>query len=149
VDELKLKWEGSKADQQGTLTGFEVKGVFDGGFWNQWWSASIDMKGRDASRSSENNPNTRWANPAPVFPDREARKLHSKTMIIDVCTDSDPTVIIGSTNWSANGNNINDENMLIVHDAKIANQFLQEFYSRYDSAGGTLPNDAQFACEIP
>lgn len=149
VDELKQKWEGSKTDQQGTATGFEVKGVFDGGFWNQWWSASIDMTGRDASRVSDNNPNTRWANPAPVLPDREPRKLHSKTMIIDACSNSDPTVIVGSTNWSANGNDINDENMVFIHDARIANQFLQEFYARYETAGGTVPDVAQFACVVP
>lgn len=51
VDELKVKWEGSKEDQAGERTGFDVRGVFDSSFWNQWWSASIDMTGRAASRS--------------------------------------------------------------------------------------------------
>ncbi|MGG3737765.1 phospholipase D-like domain-containing protein [Aeribacillus pallidus] len=139
VDELKYKWEGSYNDLEGTLTGFDIKGVFDSNYWNSWWSASVDMTGRTASQSSQNNPNTRWANPAPVYQDAETRKLHSKTMLIDVGTSSDPTVVIGSTNWSNNGNNINDENMLIIHDANIANQFLQEFYARYSQAGGTLP----------
>lgn len=138
VDELKNKWEGSYNDLQGTLTGFDVKGLFDSDFWNQWWSASIDMTGRTATQTSVNNPNTRWKNPAPVFPDAEVRKLHSKTMIIDADTTSDPTVIVGSTNWSNNGNNVNDENMLIIHDAAIANQFIQEFNARYVQAGGTI-----------
>jgi phosphatidylserine/phosphatidylglycerophosphate/cardiolipin synthase-like enzyme len=138
VDELKLKWEGSYNDLEGTLTGFDVKGIFDSSFWNQWWSASIDMTGRTASGESTNNPNTRWANPAPVYADSEVRKLHSKTMIIDADTSSDPTVIVGSTNWSNNGNNVNDENMLIIHDAEITNQFVQEFYARYKQAGGTV-----------
>ncbi|WP_227551664.1 phospholipase D-like domain-containing protein [Metabacillus sediminilitoris] len=138
VDELKNKWEGSYNDLQGTLTGFDVKGLFDSDFWNQWWSASVDMTGRTASQTSVNNPNTRWKNPAPVFQDAEVRKLHSKTMIIDADTNSDPTVIVGSTNWSNNGNNVNDENMLIIHDAAIANQFVQEFNARYVQAGGTI-----------
>jgi phosphatidylserine/phosphatidylglycerophosphate/cardiolipin synthase-like enzyme len=138
VDELKNKWEGSYNDLQGTLTGFDVKGLFDSDFWNQWWSASVDMTGRTASQTSVNNPNTRWNNPAPVFQDAEVRKLHSKTMIIDADTNSDPTVIVGSTNWSNNGNNVNDENMLIIHDAAIANQFVQEFNARYVQAGGTI-----------
>lgn len=138
VDELKNKWEGSYNDLQGTLTGFDVKGLFDSDFWNQWWSASVDMTGRTASQTSVNNPNTRWKNPAPVFQDAEVRKLHSKTMIIDGDTNSDPTVIVGSTNWSNNGNNVNDENMLIIHDAGIANQFVQEFNARYVQAGGTI-----------
>lgn len=138
VDELKYKWEGSYNDLEGTLTGFDIKGVFDESFWNQWWSASIEMTGRTASQSSTNNPNIRWANPAPVYQDAESRKLHSKTMLIDVDTNSDPTVIVGSTNWSENGNNINDENMLFIHNAEITNQFLQEFNARYIQAGGTI-----------
>lgn len=138
ADELKNKWEGSYNDLQGTLTGFDVKGLFDSDFWNQWWSASIDMTGRTASQTSVNNPNTRWKNPAPVYQDAEVRKLHSKTMIIDADTNSDPTVIVGSTNWSNNGNNVNDENMLIIHDSAIANQFVQEFNARYVQAGGKI-----------
>ncbi|MGR3762698.1 phospholipase D-like domain-containing protein [Rossellomorea sp. NS-SX7] len=138
VDELKNKWEGSYADNQGTLTGFDVKGLFDASFWNQWWSASIEMTGRTASQTSENNPNIRWANPAPVYQANESRKLHAKTMIIDADTSSDPTVIVGSTNWSENGNNVNDENMLIIHDTEIANQFVQEFNARYINAGGVV-----------
>ncbi|MEI5908484.1 phospholipase D-like domain-containing protein [Bacillus spongiae] len=136
LDELKHKWEGSYTDLTGTLTGFDVKGVFDASYWNQWWSASVDMTGRTATQQSEGNPNTRWANPAPVYKDNESRKLHSKTMLIDANSTSDPTVILGSTNWSENGNNVNDENMLIIHDESITNQFLQEFNARYENAGG-------------
>lgn len=147
VDALKLKWEGSLADLEGTLTGFEIGGVFDSSFWNQWWSASINMTGRTASQESVANPNIRWNTPAPVFPDAETAKLHAKTMIIDACTLSAPSVVVGSTNWSNNGNAINDENLLIVHDALIANQFLQEFYARYEAAGGTIPDPASFLCE--
>ncbi len=138
VDELKNLWEGSYNDMEGTLTGFDIKGVFDQSFWNQWWSASVDMTGRTASQVSVDNPNTRWANPASVYRADESRKLHSKTMLIDADTNSDPTVIVGSTNWSNNGNNINDENMLFIHDAAVTNQFLQEFNVRYTQAGGVV-----------
>ncbi|MEQ6375620.1 phospholipase D-like domain-containing protein [Bacillaceae bacterium S4-13-56] len=137
VDELKYLWEGSYNDLEGTLTGFDVKGVFDESFWNQWWSGSVDMTGRTASQESTNNPNTRWNNPAPVYQDNEDRKLHSKTMLVDADTTSDPTVIVGSTNWSDNGNNVNDENLLFIHDPAITNQFVQEFSVRYELAGGT------------
>ncbi|RLQ93132.1 competence protein ComEA [Falsibacillus albus] len=138
VNELKNKWEGSYADQTGTLTGFDVKGVYDASYWNQWWSASVEMRGVTASQSSTNNPNIRWNNPAPVYKDAETRKMHAKTMIIDADTNSDPTVVVGSTNWSTNGNSNNDENMLFIHDAAVANQFVQEFDARYTSAGGTV-----------
>ena len=139
VNALKIKWEGTDEDFAGTLTGFEVKGVFDRTFWDMWWSASVEMTGRTASRTSVNNPNIRWYNPAPVFPCRETRKLHSKTMVIDGGTGSDPTVVMGSTNWSINGQDINDENLLIIHDRLIANQFVQEFWARYRQAGGNTP----------
>lgn len=137
-DALKVKWEGSTQDEVGTLTGFKVKGVFDSGFWNDWWSASVDMTGRTASQTSTNNPNTRWANPAPVYSSNEDRKLHDKYMIIDVDTNSDPTVVTGSTNWSSNGNDYNDENLLMIHDANIANQYEQDFAGRYETAGGQM-----------
>ncbi|GEN52666.1 phospholipase D-like domain-containing protein [Halobacillus faecis] len=140
VDELKYKWEGSYNDLEGSLTGFDVRGVFDQSFWNQWWSASIEMTGRTASQSSTNNPNVRWNNAAPVYEDAEDRKMHAKTMLIDAThPSSDPTAIVGSTNWSTNGNDINDENMLFIHDEKVTNQFLQEFYARYEAAGGAIP----------
>ncbi len=139
VDSLKLLYEGSTEDLVGTPTGFSVQGVFDSLAWNQWWSASVDMTGRTASQSSQNNPNTRWANPAPVLKDDEDTVLHHKYLVIDGHTTSDPAVVAGSTNWSQNGNTINDENLLIIHDADIADQFLQEFHARYYQAGGALP----------
>lgn len=134
VDELKYKYEGSYEDRVGEKTGFEIKGLFDGSFWNQYWSASVDMTGRTMT-GSKNNPNTRWANPAPVYRAKETRKLHAKTMLIDADTNSDPTVVVGSTNWSNNGDAVNDENMLYIHDVDITNQFVQEFYGRQQTAG--------------
>ncbi|MFG6147833.1 phospholipase D-like domain-containing protein [Halobacillus sp. B23F22_1] len=138
LDELKYKYEGSYEDETGSLTGFDLRGVFDSSFWNQWWSASVDMTGRTATEESDGNPNTRWANPAPVYKDAESRKLHSKTMLIDADTTSDPTTVVGSTNWSNNGNNVNDENVLFIHDDQITNQFVQEFNARYEQAGGSI-----------
>ncbi len=124
---LKDKWE-----TDGELTGFDIRGVFDGSFWNSYWSASLDMTGRTSSDPDYNNP---WTNPAPVCEDQEIRKLHHKYMIIDAAhPDSDPIVITGSTNWSKNGNDINDENLLIIHCATIANQYLQDFDARFKHA---------------
>lgn len=135
VDELKLKWEGSKDSGVGERTGFALRGLFDASFWNQWWSASIEMTGRTHATTSVNNPGVPWKNPAPVCrqgPD--SRKLHSKTMILDADTDSDPILVIGSTNWSTNGEDVNDENMVILHDRKLANQARQEFEARWVSS---------------
>lgn len=53
---------------------------------------------------------------------------HHKFCIVDATnTASDPTVVTGSHNWSSSANTGNDENTLIIHDAAIANQFLQIF----------------------
>lgn len=135
---IKEKWEGSPAAGEGALTGFVLKGVFERIFWNQWWSANINMQGRTASQTSYLNPNIPWRNAPPVFRDRESRKLHHKYMLIDADTPYNPTVITGSANWSRNANEINDENTLFVHDARIVNQFVQEFYARFQQAGGEV-----------
>ncbi|MCZ7603583.1 MAG: phospholipase D-like domain-containing protein [Melioribacteraceae bacterium] len=125
VDVLKVKWEGSIEDLQGERTNFDLKGIFDATFWNQWWSASINMTGRTPKQTSELHPMRRWKNIPPVYRDRDSRKLHAKTMIID-----EGVVIVGSANWSENADANNDENTLIIYDRFIANQFMQEFRKR-------------------
>jgi phosphatidylserine/phosphatidylglycerophosphate/cardiolipin synthase-like enzyme len=63
--------------------------------------------------------------------------LHHKYAIIDgeVTTDNSK-VITGSHNWSANANFSNDENTLVIHNPRVANEFFQEFGARYWQAGG-------------
>ena len=65
--------------------------------------------------------------------------IHHKYGIVDANTpNSDPMVITGSHNWSTAAETVNDENTLIIHDAEIANWFLQEFSQRYcELKGGT------------
>ncbi|MCX6148951.1 MAG: phospholipase D-like domain-containing protein [Ignavibacteriales bacterium] len=75
---------------------------------------------------------------AEVFDYNQSATLHHKYGIVDASlTKSDPIVITGSHNWSASANEKNDENTLIIHDALIANQYLQEFKKRYNELGGT------------
>ncbi len=74
-----------------------------------------------------------------VFDDQQAGTLHHKLAIIDTYDkESDPQVITGSHNWSNSANEINDENTVIIHDADIANQYLQQFAYRFDKNGGDL-----------
>lgn len=54
-------------------------------------------------------------------------KLHHKTMLIDVATDSEPTVISGSFNWSNAATDYNDENLVVLPGADFATPFLEEF----------------------
>ncbi len=59
-------------------------------------------------------------------------QLHHKYAIVDNADlTSDPLVITGSHNWSASANNVNDENLLVIHDARITNQFYQEWMARW------------------
>ena len=59
-------------------------------------------------------------------------QIHHKYAIADAnIVASDPTVLTGSHNWSNNAENNSDENTLIIHDATIANIYLQEFEKRW------------------
>ena len=65
-----------------------------------------------------------------------ANQFHHKYAIIDASNVSaDPIVLTGSHNWSANAENNSDENTLIIHDATIANIYLQEFEKRWGELG--------------
>lgn len=65
--------------------------------------------------------------------------MHHKFMVIDnFNANSDPLVLTGSHNWSNSAENKNDENVLIVHDANVANQYFQAFADLYQQAGGNM-----------
>jgi hypothetical protein len=53
-------------------------------------------------------------------------KLHHKFAVVDVGS-SDPTVILGSYNWTGAGAYDNDENTLIVHDRDLAQAYYAEW----------------------
>lgn len=119
IEILKHKYENNEGEREN----FILKGIIDEEMWNMNWSASKKIM-------------KNWINMPPIFKDRDKKKLHCKTMIIDCNTNSDPTVITGSTNWTKNAQSVNDENMIIIHDRKIANLFQQEFYARYKECLG-------------
>ena len=64
--------------------------------------------------------------------------MHHKTLIVDAgANQSDPTVFVGSHNWTASADTENDENTLVVHDAKVTNRYYQEYAARIaDQAAG-------------
>lgn len=65
--------------------------------------------------------------------------MHNKFMVIDP-NGPDPRVITGSMNWSAAGDESNDENLLILHSAADAQAYYQAFLEIYSA----LP--AETAC---
>ncbi len=65
-----------------------------------------------------------------IWPSKELRKLHHKTILIDAINPDSNDVavtITGSYNFSKNADFNNDENLLIIYSDEIANQFLQDF----------------------
>lgn len=134
ADALKVRFEGSTVSGTGVPTGFEVRGLFDVGFWDAWWSASTDMRGIVAPASA-GNPNTRWANRPAVRAAVEDRHLHAKVLMADD-GGADPWVAVGSTNFSEAGDGENDDNTLVIHDAALVNQFRQFFEARWVRSGG-------------
>jgi competence ComEA-like helix-hairpin-helix protein len=87
-----------------------------------------------------------WAKPEMAFgnrlvlPAKEVRKLHAKTILIDVnypYPDKHKALTItGSYNFSANAEKANDENILMIYDNKIANQYYQDFMGVMSRAKG-------------
>jgi phosphatidylserine/phosphatidylglycerophosphate/cardiolipin synthase-like enzyme len=63
---------------------------------------------------------------ARVGVESSAGKLNHKFAVIDV-NGSDPTVILGSYNWTGSGAYSNDENTLIIHDAALAQAYYAEW----------------------
>lgn len=61
-----------------------------------------------------------------------AGKLHDKFAVIDV-NGPDPTVILGSYNWTSSGAYANDENTLIIHDAALAQAYYAEWQRIWES----------------
>ena len=53
--------------------------------------------------------------------DSNPKNMHHKVFIVD------DSVLFGSYNPTSSGNKNNDENVLIVHDSRIAEEFVEEF----------------------
>ena len=65
--------------------------------------------------------------------------MHHKFLVADNFNpNSDPLVLTGSHNWSNSAETKNDENVLVIHDANIANQYFQAFADLYQQAGGNM-----------
>jgi phosphatidylserine/phosphatidylglycerophosphate/cardiolipin synthase-like enzyme len=75
----------------------------------------------------------------PVKVDGNKYTMHHKVIIID-----DAIVITGSFNFTKAADEVNDDNVLIIHDPAIAALYLQE-YRRVSSIGQT-PDKAEIDC---
>jgi|GEM_PF-4344221 len=59
---------------------------------------------------------------------------------------SNPTVCFGSTNWSKNAKDNNDENMLCIESKFITNQFEQNFQEIFNSITTKITKDDTPPC---
>jgi hypothetical protein len=78
-------------------------------------------------------------------------KLHHKAMVIDAHS-SNPTVITGSMNWSASGDDANDENTLILYDTAVAQAYetaLLELYNALDADTLCIMGDGTLVVYLP
>lgn len=70
-------------------------------------------------------------------------QMHHKFAIIDHSQPAaDPIVVTGSHNWSSSAENINDENTVLVHDARIANVYHQAFRGMLIDMGVNIEEQA-------
>ena len=107
-----------------------VRGVFDQA--NVSSDLYLEMKGIGGTSP--------WNPPAKVFLENYfGAQMHSKYTVIDAdLLSSNPVVETGSFNYSNAADNGNDENMMIIYDSLIANQYYQDFAKRLSDAGGTV-----------
>ncbi len=90
-------------------------------------SRAIDVKG--IFEKSQNSQYSEYEKLKEIsILDKSSGLLHHKVFIID-----NKTVITGSMNPSKNGNENNDENILIIHDENIAAVYVDEFNKLYNS----------------
>ncbi|MDA1241921.1 MAG: phospholipase D-like domain-containing protein [Bacteroidetes bacterium] len=77
------------------------------------------------------------SNGVQVYAHNLSGDCHHKYAIVDHSeVGSDPLVITGSHNWSSSAESVNDENTVIVHNARVANLYHQEFHGIINALTG-------------
>ncbi len=123
-------WNGNHGDYS------NIRGIFD----NTYWTSYIYSKAKNMTGYADSYSGTIWSPSIDtiyaVIKDDLHTTFHHKYMILNE-GESDATVITGSTNWSGNGFDSNDENMIIIHSTNISNLFYQELSERFKENTGT------------
>lgn len=110
--------------------GVRVSGVFDSSCSVLHGSAFPRMKGENVAGA--------WQPPADVFIDTLPGLIHHKYSVINADTSAGEKITTtGSFNWETPAQVNNDENMLVIYDPVITNQYFQEFMARYHESGGS------------
>ena len=110
-------------------SGIDVLGVIDDSLSTTQYSTLIGGLGYDRLKVNEDTTII----------------MHHKYLLADVNEiNNDPTLWVGSHNWSNSANQRNDENTLVIHDDLITNLFYQEFMARFQQ----LPSDTATAPDL-
>lgn len=106
-----------------------LQGVIDPAFYSRY------KKANDAWARPESRFGNRY-----IVPGKEIRKLHSKTLLLDAAypypQKHKAVTITGSYNFSKAAEEANDENILIIFDSYITNQYYQDFMGVMSRATG-------------
>jgi hypothetical protein len=104
---------------------------------NRFNAGVVDQRGIIDQVNTSGSQYTELQSFAEMFQSTQPTQ-HHKYAIFDVSnSESIPTTLTGSHNWSNAAEDDNDENTIIIKDVYITNQFMQEFKKRYNEAGGT------------
>ncbi len=103
----------------------EIKGVFERTQKNAY---------TEFDKFNESGMEIKW--------DMNSNNMHHKVFIID-----NKTVVTGSFNPSKNADTNNDENVIIIHDPKIAQKYLKEFEFVWNPLAGEI-TDFLFISEV-
>ncbi len=77
----------------------------------------------------------------PIKQDGNPQTLHHKVIIID-----NQIVVTGSFNFSKNAIEQNSENMLIIYDAQLAQQYTAQFDTLYNDVRAVVPTASDLNC---
>jgi hypothetical protein len=111
--------------------GKHLSGVFDSSNSVAHNSAFPRMKGHPVPGA--------WNPPADVFIDTIPGLLHHKYFMVDADVSGGNKILVtGSYNWETPAETGNDENLLVIRDARINNLYYQEFVKRYHESGGVI-----------
>ncbi|NJN79350.1 MAG: hypothetical protein HC797_02130 [Anaerolineales bacterium] len=105
--------------------------------------AGVDLKGvfeAFGSTYSSSELRSFWCANLPVRQDGNGSFLHHKVIIID-----NSIVVTGSLNYSANADDSNEENVIIIDNPEIATLYLQEFEKNWSQ--GKDVSAGTFTCE--
>lgn len=113
--------------QKRSEAGAEIGVIIEPKFAFREYSEALDMLGLEmySQKCTYENNNNPWKTPAKEvgmssLPSGDV--LHHKFAVVD-----NKTVIVGSQNWSDAANFINDETLIVIQDAKISEQYTQEY----------------------